>query len=248
MAAEDDGDDLVAGEANRCQSGTELMAGTDDGHIGGGNNFVLRVIPGALMGDVDGIAGVRAEGFGAHGTGVVGEGKVAAEGDLVPGGTGVAGSGATGVRGEGHDVGVVGSGAAGVRGSGLDWENGQPTQGGIGVDGIGTIGVRAYGLETGAEFAGRRVQARLTPHTLLAEGTRGVDPYEHELPQFGGRGLPVEAQAGSLFAAMTEPSVGDEDSECSLWFCVQTGTSENEPAMWREVLLGSKWSAIGLQR
>ena len=108
----------------------------------------------------------------------------------------MAGSGATGVRGEGHDVGVVGSGAAGVRGSGLDWENGQPTKAASASTASGRSACARTALRPGAEFAGRRVQARLTPHTLLAEGTRGVDPYEHELPQFGGRGLRWKPRRG----------------------------------------------------
>jgi hypothetical protein len=237
MGADDDGDDLVAGEGNRCESGTQLMAGDEDGHIGGGNDFVLRVIPGLLRPDVNGVAGIRAEGFGPDGAGVVGEGKVYAGDDLASGGTGVAGSGSIGVRGDGlvaDGVGVSGTGTVGVRGEGIAWdEEGYPTAGGVGLDGNGEIGVRAYGSDVGGDFAGT-VPLRLQPHRLATDQLRPVDTYEHHLMD-PARQLPAKAQAGSMFAATTD------DRNCSLWFCVATGSSDRHPARWREVLLGTMW-------
>jgi hypothetical protein len=217
MAADDDGDDLVAGVTNHCESGTELIAGNDE--IGSHNKYVLRVAPSSSLdssdGNNDAIVGLEGEGFGGHGVGVHGTGNtgVYGSGSRETGGksTGVGGEGDVGVEGTGQAVGAWGRGPIGVRGEGQS---------------RGDTAQRARFV--GGEFSGEIQLHLVVTNVVASKTTTPTAPREHVI---AGRPLYALAEAGSLLAA----TVG---GECALWLCVRSGTDKKHPAQWRQVLLG----------
>jgi hypothetical protein len=98
MASTQDGDDLTAGQTNRAQSGTELLA--DQAQLGDGNDYILQVRHEAISA---GVGAIRAT---AAAFGLIAEAATGVGG----GGIGVLGSGRRGVEGHGEIAGVIGQG------------------------------------------------------------------------------------------------------------------------------------------
>jgi hypothetical protein len=121
--------------------GVALAAAFPEGITAGQSAFTNTAANGPAVHASGQEAGVRGVAYGQHGVGVRGNSPA-------PGGTGVAGLGAVGVRGHAAvapgleaalDAGVEGTGPTGVRGEGAG-----PT--GVGVEGTGRIGGRFEGI------------------------------------------------------------------------------------------------------
>ncbi len=157
MAANNNGDNITAGNTNHCDAGTELIS-RGDGYPTG-NDYVLQVSASPIAGIMYGLkvfgngqvivdpqGQTFLEGGGAWINGAAGPGVIALGGDVGVSGTasttGVAGNGRTaGVSGAGASFGVIGQGALGVLGGG-DQE---------GVRGAGQIGVNGFGAAVGVQ-------------------------------------------------------------------------------------------------
>lgn len=122
----------------------------------------------------------------------------------------------------GNTLGVLGTGPTGVVGQG-DQD---------GVHGIGGAG-RGGRFESG----NLRAQVKLEPQRMAIEDVtepahplqlKGDDPYV-VLP------LPIVGQQGDLWMSQI-PGAGH--TPAALWLCVVSGSTEEEPAVWCQVLLG----------
>jgi hypothetical protein len=91
-------------------------------------------------------------------------------------------------------------------------------------------------------FSDSAAQVRLVPHKAGAP----LPPSQNFTPQpFIPKGveldLPAKAQPGDLLCTMKlrrPPQVTPQVEVASLWFCETGGNSQDNPATWRQVLLG----------
>jgi hypothetical protein len=144
MASTTDGDDLTAGQTNKAQSGTELVA--DQVELGGGNDYIFQVrheVVSPRVGAIRAQAGLFGVNAAGGDTGVIGSGgRIGVDGR----------SGSIALKGSGGQLGLRASGTAiGVEASVDPFNNegfGVLAFGRFGVDGqspAGTNGVGVYG-------------------------------------------------------------------------------------------------------
>ncbi|QNK79832.1 hypothetical protein [Nakamurella sp. PAMC28650] len=137
-----------------------------------------------------------------------------------------------GVDAGGNKVGVHATGPTAVHGEGDV----------VGVHGEGAVGVKGVGSATGGSFAAEDLspQIVLQPQSVEAP-SRLIDATPQEFVQPGG--LPRFGQAGALYMGEYITAQGDPNDYqpgihlCVLWICVNGG-SHDQPALWRQVLLG----------
>ena len=135
-----------------------------------------------------------------------------------------------GVDAGGNKVGVHATGPTAIHG-----------EGDVGVHGEGVVGVKGVGSATGGSFGAEDLspQIVLQPQSVADPG-RSVDAKPQEFVQAG---LPRNGQAGALYMGEYITAEGNADDYppglhlCLLWLCVNGGTRD-QPALWRQVLLG----------
>lgn len=165
------------------------------------------------------------------GAGVFGRGGVTVppRGPVAAGVIGLAG-GTSPIPGtsETGNTGVYGAGPTGVFGHGA-----------IGVRGQGDLGPGVHGVGGGTESRGgqfestRAAQVWLVPHETR-EAPPPTVPFNPQIivvDRERGVKLPKLGRGGDLLTLI------DNQSACTLWFCVKAGT-DSAPAYWAQVLLG----------
>lgn len=215
--------DLSLGDDNWTDESTTLTVASENGTID--KDFLLWVRPGALDPNIRHVDGIRAEAF-AEGIALRAEAHTFdADGNFPPSGTGVHGSGDTGVRGIGTQAGVFGRSDAGI---------GVLAIGGVGLEARGDSGpaakFSAFPIEKGTVPT---PQIEITPQAMRQTAERVPSQPTEAVPEE--LRLPAYADPGNLL--MTE-----NDGVATLWLCVK-GPERVEgvdlTAQWCEVLLGS---------
>jgi hypothetical protein len=133
------------------------------------------------------------------------------------------------------DTGVYGLGETGVTGSGVTGVAGHGDE--MGVFGTGTTGVKGAGTEgRGGVFTSERaaqVQLVPSPGARIVEQSAFIPTVVSD-PRQSGPSLPRTGRGGDLM------SLADDQGQCTFWFCVHSGNSDN-PAKWTQVLLGPRF-------
>jgi hypothetical protein len=189
-----------------------------------------------------GVYGKSSEGAGVQGystdqPGVLGESQ---------NGVGVSGIGLDqpGVLGESQNgAGVSGTSVsnAGVQGQSINGVGGVFWAGGVGIAPADTPRGRA-----GVFLSDSSAQVRLVPHkapnplpqsqafTVQALITKGVETE-----------LPANGQTGDLLCTMMSDPQAPQVEVAALWFCERRGENQDNPATWRQVLLGPAFFGQG---
>jgi len=177
-------------------------------------------------------------GAGVYGVGGDGyEKEVQVNGDRETVGPSEPGPGVVG-RGGIHANGRIGHGVVGLSGR----ATGYSPADGAGVYASGHMGVRAHGdSDRGGMFsADHTAQVQLVPRiaNLPAPTATPVMPTALDMTEAANE-LPKHGRVGDLLSLFDRETLA-----ARLWFCVLTG-DENEPAVWREVLLGPDYHGRG---
>lgn len=110
----------------------------------------------------------------------------------------------------------------------------------IAIHGEGYVGVKGDGSAAGGRFAADDLSPQIVLQPQSVAGGREVDATPQEFVQ---PGLPLNSHTGALYMGEYITADGDPHDYppglplCALWICVNGG-NRDQPALWRQVLLG----------